>query len=164
DFTSYYFVYQLGIPGNTTRDVLNRVRAECEARAPHVVIFAAGINDASGISTPDIPRADLTSLESNVRQIIRISRQFTDAILWVGLTHVDESRTTPFTGIYFASARVKDYDEILARICVDEGSIFLPVDTILTVSDLEDGLHPNAEGHRKLCAAIYDKLQMEKML
>ena len=46
-FQSYYFLYNLSIPGDTTEHIRQRFDAECAARAPHIIIFTAGINDAS---------------------------------------------------------------------------------------------------------------------
>lgn len=39
---SRFQAYHLGIPGNTTGDVLTRIVQEAKAREPHVIIFAVG--------------------------------------------------------------------------------------------------------------------------
>jgi lysophospholipase L1-like esterase len=39
-------VYNLGISGDTTENILKRMDAEAEARNPDIIIFSVGINDA----------------------------------------------------------------------------------------------------------------------
>ena len=42
-FEDYYWVYNLGIPGETSSDLAKRFEAELLPRTPHVALFAIGI-------------------------------------------------------------------------------------------------------------------------
>lgn len=157
-FTSYYFVYHLGIPGDTTESVLKRMECECRAREPHVIIFAVGINDASYARNQDQPRVAFAQFQKNVASLLEQARGFTNTVVWIGLTRVDGARTMPFETTHFENLQIARYDEQLARSCAEQGAIFLDVSALLSSGDWEDGLHPNAEGHRKLFLAIRDAL------
>jgi lysophospholipase L1-like esterase len=80
----------------------------------------------------------------------------------VGLTPVDEDRTTPLGELYHTNQRQWEYDRIVERVCSQTGAVYLDVaGAIGTLSSdigaieydptlLADGLHPNSEGHRRL--------------
>ena len=160
-FTRYYFLYNLSIPGNTTDDVLARFHIETEAREPHIIIFAVGTNDSSCRDNPTIPRVSPEKFKENVRTLIREAHQRTRAVVWIGLTAVDEKRTMPFETIYFANQNIREYDAIIQQECKESGILYLDMFSLLVPEDLEDGLHPNKQGHEKLFHAVHDFLLTE---
>ena len=153
-------VYNVGVSGANTDDLLRRFDIEAKARQPNVIIFAIGINDSQYIKTKDNPRVDLEKFRSNILELIEKARKFTGKIIFVGLTKVDESRVmlVPWDQEkYYSNESVSRYDSELRKIC-EEGKLkFVRLFDLLENSDLEDGLHPNASGHQK----IYEKVKEE---
>lgn len=128
-FQSYYFAYHLGIPGNTTGDVLARLPHEAKMREPHVIIFAVGINDARWRVPGQIPHVDEDTFRRNIVKLIAEGRRFTQMIVFVGLTAVDETKTMPFDpACYFENERIRRYDAILREI-VTTAEIIYPYTT-----------------------------------
>lgn len=165
-FQSYYFLYHLGIPGNTAGDVLKRLAGEAKAREPHIVIFAIGINDARWREPGRVPHVAEEIFRKNVGLLISEARSFTHAIVFIGLTPVDETRTMPFDpGCYFENERIQHYDAILRKTAEDADVLYLAVHDVLSPkTDFEDGLHPNRAGHEKLFVLIRDFLTRENII
>ena len=86
-------VYPLGIPGDTTDFVLERIKGEFEAREASIIIFALGQNDCS-VNKKNEFRIDLEKYKRNLEEMTTIARKFTNKIIFIGLTKVDESKTT----------------------------------------------------------------------
>ena len=166
-FAEYYFLYHLAIPGNTMTDVLRRLSAEAGAREPHLIIFAVGINDARWRDGARTPYVDEPEFRRNVSGLIAEARRYTDKVVFVGLTPVDEDKTMPYEpGIYFENEDIRRYDAILRELARASGAEYIKMyDAISPADDLKDGLHPNARGHEKMFTAIWkflsDRYQIE---
>lgn len=157
-FGLYYFLYNLSIPGNTTEDVFARFQVEAEAREPHIIIFAVGTNDSSW-KEPDAPRVLPGRFKENVRTLIDKAKHRTRTVVWIGLTCVDEKRTMPFDeASYFSNQSIGAYDAIIKEVCAEYDVPHLELFSLLQPEDLEDGLHPNKQGHDKLFHAVRDFL------
>lgn len=165
-FQSYYFAYHLGIPGNTTGDVLARIACEAKAREPHVILFAVGINDARWRVPGQTPHVDEAVFRRNIEALITEGRRFTRSLVFVGLTRVDESKTMPFeANCYFENERILRYDAIARELTAAAGVPYIPAyDALSPAKDLEDGLHPNARGHEKLFLLVRDFLAANSLL
>jgi len=153
-FQEYYFLYNESIPGDTTDDVLKRFASECEARKPHIVLFAIGINDASCRGDRHMPRVSPESFKKNIRTLLGAARGRAETIAAVGLTRVDEKLTMPFENTYFSNSRIAEYDAALQKICRESSIRHLDVSHLLSADDLEDGLHPNDVGHEKIFRTV----------
>lgn len=159
-FQSYYFCYALGIPGDTTENLMRRFSAECAVREPQVIIFAVGINDSRWQEPGHTPRVKEDAFRKNVSALIAAARRLTPRIVFIGLTPVDENKTMPFEpDCAFENERIRYYNDTIRHITQKESVLFLDVATALSpATDLEDGLHPNRHGHEKLFALVRDFL------
>lgn len=88
-------VYNLGISGDITDDVLERFESESRAREANVLVFAIGINDSQYIKSKDNPHTPLEKFKNNLKDLIAKSRAFTDKIVFIGFADIDESKTMP---------------------------------------------------------------------
>jgi len=152
-------VYNLGISGNTTEDLLERFDAEAEARNPDIVIFAIGINDSLSLD-----KDGLIKFQKNISSLVNKAKKFTDKIIFIGLTSVDESRTTSYlseeTGEAYNNQSIGEYDEIIKSFCEDNNLIFVDVlGLLINDADLCDGLHPSSTGHQKLFERIKKEIE-----
>ena len=69
----------------------------------------------------------------------------------MGFENCDESKTMPVSWInfYYTNENLSKYSKVMEEVCKENGVLFM--NTIgLANSDFEDGLHPNALGHKKL--------------
>ena len=138
-------VFNMGVPGQTTGEVLERLERECRGRVPKgtniIIILAAGINDNT-------------------------ARQIAGSVMYVGLTPVDESRTNPVKwdkNKNWKNEVVENYDTIIRRVCEEKGVRYLYMFDRIDPLTNQDGLHPSAEGHRIMtgiiAGAVYECLK-----
>lgn len=156
-------VYVLGIDGDTSTELLKRLSGEAAARQPDLIVLAIGINDS--VSYPHRGVQTLLPLfQENIIKILRIAKQFTNDLLVLGLTSVDETKTTPvpWNGWSYQNQRIREYDRALQEISNTEKVHYLPLFSLLSRDDLEDGLHPNDKGHQKIFETV--KSQITKSL
>ena len=111
-------VYNFGVDGNTTEDLLRRLECELNSiKDEKIVLFQIGVNDSSILN--DKNRVSAKKFRRNLNEIIEITRKFTDKILFVGLTPVDEDRTMPVwwdENLFYKNDLVQKYNEILKEV------------------------------------------------
>lgn len=166
EFDHDYAVYDLGIDGNTSQDLLHRFTAEITARPPGIVIIVIGINDSLYRHKPGNFNVSPVISRENLLKLIQQARLMTNRIVLVGLVKGDDVLTNPLpvssTGKSYSKTNAKLYDQIIREVAQDEQLIFVDVYDKLDDSDFIDGLHPNAKGHEKIYGEVREGL--EKML
>jgi lysophospholipase L1-like esterase len=153
-------IYNLGISGDVTADLLNRIEVEAKSREPNLIIFAIGINDAQFTYSTNGLRVSLDEFQQNLAKLLFIAKKFTDKIVFVGLTKVDESKTTPIpwnTDKSYTNENIKRLDNAVKKFCEENKLKFIPMDSVVGNDDLIDGLHPNTKGHIK----IFNRMKSE---
>lgn len=153
DKGDYSHVYNLGVCGETTVDVLKRFANEASVRKLDVIVFAIGINDSKYIQTTEKPFVRFEDFKSNLVELLNLARQITDKIVFVGLTCVDASRTMPVewdSTIYFDNERIGQYDSAIKDFCEKENLPFVDMSDAVDIKKSEDGVHPDASGHEEM--------------
>lgn len=157
----FYWLYNLGISGNMTADVLKRIEVESVARKVGredkgiVFVFAIGVNDTAlvGRENPKNRVSD-GAFSNNYQQLLTFAKQYTDNILCVGITPVDETRTCPiYDEFWYKNQRIQHFNELIRSTAQKNGVEFLELYNSFTATQnyvdlLDDGLHPNNEGHK----------------
>lgn len=158
-----YMVFNLGISGTVTEETLARFESECSTRYKEdqriLIIFAIGINDTQMINGKE--RVSIDQFESNIEELISKAKQFTKDILFIGLTKVEESKVVPFPWNPNKSCfneRIIRFDNTVEKICINEKVSYIKMYDLLSLDELEDGLHPTSIGHQKMYNAILDKI------
>ena len=147
-------VYNFGICGDTTDDLLKRLSIEAEAIKPDVIVFAIGINDSSFPVGKIENKVRLENYKQNMRELTKLARSHTSKIYIVGATKVDEALIRD-SGTRFVNEMIQSYNSFLKEFSESEGLIYVDVfDVLNTGTDLDDGLHPNTQGYEKLYRAI----------
>ncbi|MBD3318740.1 hypothetical protein GF342_02420 [Candidatus Woesearchaeota archaeon] len=175
DQDSYHAVYNQGVPGDTSRGLLQRIDVECKARAKyvwegdkHIILIAIGINDSRGIDAPENVDVPLTDYEKNVQEILSIARKHSTIIVVIGITPVDEDITNPFENTYFTNEKIEEYNEMLKTICKNQQIPFVDVYSEMKSKEyntlLADGVHPNYKGYDLLYKIIRKKLIIKKAI
>ena len=154
-------IFNLGVSGDTTRDLLTRIESETKVRRwendPLMAVIAIGTNDGSL----------LDEFKVNLEQIVAIIRPLTETVVLVGNPACDETRTTPvFWGDYsYNNQDLERSEQIIATVAKEHGLPYVPVfqkfkQELDAGNDLlQDGLHPNAEGHQliaDLCKPVLE--------
>ena len=153
-------VYNLSISGDTTYGLLKRLEIELQSRDPNIIVFAIGINDAKSIHPANTSHILLDEFKNNLNKLRKIANKFVDKIAFVGLTPVNEFKTKPISwniDISYENKNIKNFDGVINKFCEENGAKFISMDGIININDLDDGLHPNTEGHKK----IFNKVRPE---
>jgi lysophospholipase L1-like esterase len=148
-------VYNLGISGDNTDDLLKRFKAEAIAREADLIIFAIGVNDSQYSNISNICRVDLARFENNLSELARSAKEITEKIIFVGLTKVDETKTLPWDGEKsYSNEAIGKYDAAIKDFCASNNFSYIDMKDVIGISDLADGLHPNHIGHKKMFEKI----------
>jgi acyl-CoA thioesterase I len=161
DYNLGTFLYNLSIVGETTADLRKRFTPELEARQNgDIIFFAAGINDAQLVNGRQI--ATPADVCANVRALIQRAQACAPLLCWVGLTPVDEARTTPIPWMpdrAYRNATIAVFEAAIKQTAAEEAIHYIDLFQAWTADRaypqlLLDGIHPNAAGHEQICARI----------
>ena len=160
-------VFNLGISGDTTKNVLQRFVQETEARKwpgeEFVFVFAIGTNDSLAHardyeSSPEI-------YADQLKELVSKASKFSAKKLFVGLTSINEKLTNPYmyslTGKKYTNARIWEFETILRKFCDNNRLPLVKIFEKFKSRDdlLADGLHPNDEGHKLIAGLVLPELK-----
>jgi len=146
-------VYNRGICGDTSEDILKRFTVEKDAIEPAIIIFAVGTNDSKYPNGGKDNKISFEKFKENMRKLIAQAKSSANRVLLIGLTPVNE--TTIDSTSKFLNSSIKQYDEYLKQLAEQEGLEFIEINSVLDLkTDLEDGIHPNAQGYAKMFKAV----------
>ena len=150
-------LYNLGVSGDTTEDVLAHLEVEARARTPEAIIFAIGINDSRYKGSRSQPCISLEQFVTNLAAILDLARALTPRVGFVGLTNVDATKTKPIPlkpEWHYDSEAAAEYNGALRKFCEQNHVPFCDVFNLAVREDLPDGLHPDAHGHELLAQVL----------
>jgi lysophospholipase L1-like esterase len=159
----YVEMFNLGISGDKADKVLARMEAEITARKwhdePFALIFAVGVND-SYIKNGE-PYCSTEEYAQNIVSIINKARNYSQKILFVGPTSVDETLTNPvdWDNIVWTNQRIKQFDAVLHEVCAAQNVPVVDVFDKYVAGQagqnlFEDGEHQNEAGHQLLAELV----------
>lgn len=160
-------VYNLGVSGDTTEDLLKRLDCEAGAREAELVIFSIGENDSAYENKEGNYQVPPEEFKKNILKLIKTAGKFASKIIFLGLKPVDESRTKPVPWhdvIYYTNKNINFYDDIIEDICSKHEIGYIDMKSVLGKADLADGIHPNENGHQKIFGAVKDYLLKNKLI
>ena len=145
-------VYNLGVDGDRSEQLLRRLAGEAAARNASVIVISIGVNDLGWHgdkgTDPDLFR-------SRYDDILAEAERFTRRILVLGLPGVDEANESH--GV--RNEQVIAFNEVIERLARAHGAEYLALFGELAPADFVDGLHPGPSGHAKLAALIGRELE-----
>ena len=175
NFDNKVYVYPLGVSGDTSYDLLKRFKGEIEDRIEEdqdtLIILSVGLNDSQTNLATNQNRISSENYKENIKQLTDIASKFTNKVLIVGLTPVDESKVNPTPWIPdwgYTNEQIEQYNQILANICDANSSGFIDIlaefnkQTGKLLSS--DGLHPNSDGHKLIFDLLKNYLADNKLL
>ncbi len=166
-----HYVYNLGVSGDTTTDVLKRFKPEATARISaeenNIIVFALGVNDALYNREQNTFQTPKNRFEENVDTLLGQAHALTENALWIGPTPVDESRVDPLPWrpeCSYLNEHIRKYNNVIRSMCGKKGVQFLNVfnawQKLNQYEDvLADGVHPTSQGHEQLSKQITPIIQ-----
>ncbi|MBT4539250.1 hypothetical protein HOC32_03105 [Candidatus Woesearchaeota archaeon] len=172
--SNWHVVYNLGIPGDTSSNLLNRFENEIKTRVKYlregdqfVIVVGIGTNDTPGDS-PKNSNISIKKFKKHITKLITISKKYSSNVLFLGLSPVDENLTLPWEGFYYTNGKQKKFEEVIKTCCLDKKALFLPLfDTMIKKNYqelLKDGLHPNSKGYDFMFNIIKTFLEKNKLI
>ncbi len=160
-------IFNLGVSGNTSEDLLVRFENEVKVRIYEevAIVIAIGVNDSridSGInySSPE-------NYTKNLAELLAIAERYTKKILFVGLTPCVDSHSNPVSWdetVGYTSTNITAFDAALNEFCTQNKIKFVEILEPFTAAQsktelLPDSLHPNNQGHQLIADLVLPKLQ-----
>lgn len=169
-------VFNLGIPGESSRELLERFEDEFDVRSSDgeekIIIFQIGINDSQIIKTKNGNRVQIEEFKQNLENLWFRAKQKTDKIFFLGLTPVIEAKTDPVdwnTNKALRTKQVRKYEDKLYSFCSEKDSNFIELYDCFQKNGYaellkDDGVHPNEEGNEMIFKAVKDRLKKENII
>lgn len=149
-------VYNLGIPGELTIDLPERVKYELKIRLvdPNdkvLVIFATGINDSCSNNSRRGRQTSEKEFKKALVKIINLVKEANCMVVFVGLTPANPERSK---GKLFTDEEINKYDRYITEICskkaVKKLELFDDLKKLHFSELLVDAVHPNTDGQKIL--------------
>lgn len=174
DFNYYHDVYNVGISGDKTTDLLERFEFEASKRIDEdnktAIVFAIGVNDSQFVENEG-NRTQIDQFQNNIKSLIEKARKYGNEIDFVGLFPVDDSKLSPTSwdeGKSYKLEYVDKYNQVLKDVCQKENVGFVDIYEEFMKKDyvklLIDGLHPNTDGHKQISEIVLKFLQDKKII
>jgi len=170
-----YSIYNLGISGDTSQDILERIKPEIKARHNKedlaVILRITGVNDSQvdietgkNLVAPD-------KYQNNIKEIINICKDFTEDIYLIGGVPIIEEKVDPMpwkpTHAY-REEEIAKYSSRLEMVSEEKNVPLIEINPEIDVESWEeymkDGVHPNRKGHKKIYEVTKRKLKKQGLL
>jgi lysophospholipase L1-like esterase len=168
-----HLIYNLGVSADTSDSLIERLEDETKRRegSEIIFIFQIGANDSAFLSTKKDFWASKEKFRNNIKDIIKKSKKISQKIFFVENIPVDENKTHPVPWdkrVTYKNENIKKYNEIIKEVCNKEVVSFIGVFDKFFKSDykklLQDGVHPNSEGHEKIFEIVKEFLIKNKVI
>ena len=157
-----------GQAGDTSADMLARLGKDVLVKRPRVVLIMAGLNDAAWVDPGPVarsaPRVSEAEFEKNLTLIVERVRKAKAAPVLLTpnpMTRAYKYQKMPFYQENDINDGVAPYADIVRRVARVTGACLVDI-----FGDwqprrehrawIPDGLHPNAEGHRRIAAKVME--------
>lgn len=152
-------VFNLGISGETTDEILERLIPECKIRKPDLIILTSGSNDTRRIGSKNNPvTTSIQQFKKNVNLMIEQAKSLAP-IMMTSIYPINEKQTVPLkywheTHYYLLQDAII-YAQAARDICNNRHIPYLDIFNQWMKKDyydllFEDGLHANSKGHEMI--------------
>ncbi|MBS3144067.1 hypothetical protein J4208_00625 [Candidatus Woesearchaeota archaeon] len=177
----YYVIYNLGVSGDTSQDILERFTFETEQRTKLqdeqediIFLFSVGVNDSMFDNKTKKHQIPLNTYVKNISALIQQAKKYTSLskIFFLGSKPVDDTKVDPIpwkAGCSYLTTAVELYDANCAEVCKKNKipfiDIYIPFKQQRNYSKLLlDGVHPTTEGHKFIFELVKDFLVQQKVI
>jgi len=173
--TYYCLIYNLGVPGDTVEEILERFESETKSRLDEneelILIFQVGLNDSVYLNDEDEQRFLVEVFQDNIKTLIKISKRFAKKIIFLGLTPVEDKKVDPIPwdkNKSYKNELIKDFNAKLKETCNKREVGFIDIYEKFIENNyeslLDDGVHPNTEGHKRIFEIVKEYLVKNKKI
>jgi len=172
----FQHVFNLAVSGRTTADIIKRFKNELTSRrsghpeSETLALVSIPINDSRFVILDEKVKREVSpeTFLKNLKKLKKLSDKYADGLVFIGMSKVVDEKTNPWykvdNGLSWKNKIIKKYNKIAQEFCQQERIPFIDVFDVLSDEDLDDGLHPNAEGHRKMFEKIKSFLEEERII
>jgi len=164
------YVYNLGVDGDTSVGLTARFEAELKLRLstegnPNYILIAIGSNDSAFNHELNQSWVPVEKYQSNLRQLIKTGRQYTDKIILISPEPIEQSKVDPIPwepNLSYRSELVRQYNQAMKAVAEAEKLKFVDLFNLLPpeyIRTLADGVHPDAAGHAMIFNLVKDVLK-----
>lgn len=162
-------IYPLGIPGDSSQDLLERFESEAQARLDYedenLILIAIGTNDSYHFVKDQNCNVSLEKYAGNLARLAQKAKEYNSKIAFLGLTPLNDALLNPVPwkpDKFYKLEFVEEYNQELKNFCNQNNLPFIDVMDKFMQKDwrnmLSDGLHPNPEGHQLLFEIVKEFL------
>lgn len=174
-YKHYYLVYNLGVSGDKSADILARFEKETKARLGHhnekiIILFHLGINDCIYNEKLGGPEVSPEQFRENYTKLINLAKKYSSRIVIIGSMPVD-ARVDPIPwslGRSYRNEDVREFNKIMKAVAQENNWDFIEIYERFMKQDysslLADGVHMTSEGHKKLFEIVRDFLIEKKII
>jgi lysophospholipase L1-like esterase len=148
-----------GEGGDTTESLSGRVDRALNSDY-EIILVEIGLNDSRFRRSLGRNEVAPPEFRDRLARLIEKLSTHTDRLGVLGLTRVDETKTTPYKrDKYYFNQDIEVYDTMLREIAASKRVTYVRVPTLLEAPDLLfDGLHPSDTGHARLLSAVSEQI------
>jgi len=175
NFQLDYLVYNLGISGDKSKDILDRFESETVPRldkygGENIFLFHLGINDCIFSETLGKTEVSEENFRSTLSELLAKASKYSSKVVIIGAMPVDD-RVNPMPWSPKRAYRnefVERFNQIMEEVAEKEGAHFVEAYKKFIETDysslLADGVHMNDEGYRRLFELVKDYLLEHKII
>lgn len=159
----YGIVYNLGISGDTTADIIKRLPKEVKSRRPEkpvVIVIEVGSNDAIWLLKANKLRTSPMTFATQYAKLIKMAKQITPYVIVLDSGPVDEEKVDPIPwapGQAYRNQDIQLVNQLIKSVAEREKvelislwPLFYPV----RKTDYTDGVHLTSASHDRIYARI----------
>lgn len=170
NYKKHHIMFVLGITGETITGLDKRFDAEFNRRCKDsdtLTIFSYGGNDS--MHDNGACRTPLEEFKTLYAKFIQKAKTVGSVVL-VGLGPIDEKQLNPIPWNPARSCLEADrsvFDQAVQELAATYGCLYIPMHDVFgdaVAAMTVDGLHPNAEGHKRMFERIRSALEDAKLL
>ncbi len=170
DDTFYCEVYNMGVSGDTSQDVLHRMQHEIEPRRDQDdelhLLFLIGTNDSLYCRDTDSFQVAPGEFGETVRAAVALSEEAADSYAFIEIIPVDDRvDPVPWHSTHsYRNTYIDRYNDILHTVCNDTETPLIMIRDGFEDEMLADGVHLTSDGHTHIAAQVRDWITTQSVL
>lgn len=167
---NHYQMYNCSISGDTSEGLRRRINTELKARNHEkkqmFTLISIGGNDAQYSIDNKGYKTDIEDFRENFNEILDIAEELSDKVAVISGKPMNWSKTDPCEwddGIAYRRKDILRYENVKKQICERKDIVYIDLMEKIDEQDfkekLEDGVHPNEEGHKQMKRILKKELQ-----
>jgi len=170
-----YMVYNLGVSGDNIENLLERFEFEIKPRLSeneeNIIIFDIGLNDSQYLFKEKEFKFSDDEFKSNLQKLLVLAQKFSSKIIFLGIIPVNQKEVDPMPWApekSYKNDKIEKFNDIIKSLCKENNLFFVDMLGKFKKMNpeilLEDGAHPNSEGHKKIFEIARDFLLKNRIL